>query len=96
MPDKIGTVKVRPSITLEPLCEHLVWGKLPASAPLSVGRTILIELIHSRSRPRNVLVGRVFSRDKMDCGEATDFVHKIHLVDERPLCLPYRRVAPTQ
>ena len=38
----------------------------------------------------------VFSRDKMDCGEATEFVHKIHLVDERPFRLPYRRVPPTQ
>ena len=32
----------------------------------------------------------------MDCGEARDFVHKIHLVDERPFRLPYRRVPPTQ
>ena len=38
----------------------------------------------------------VFPRDKMDCGEAVDFVHKIHLVDERPFHLPYRRVPPTQ
>ncbi|KAF0029423.1 hypothetical protein F2P81_018528 [Scophthalmus maximus] len=38
----------------------------------------------------------VFSKDKMDCGEATDFIHKIHLVDERPFRLPYRRVPPTQ
>ncbi len=36
-----------------------------------------------------------FSRGKMDCGEATDFVHKIHLVDEKPFRLPYRRVAPS-
>ncbi|KAL1277158.1 hypothetical protein QQF64_023831 [Cirrhinus molitorella] len=35
-----------------------------------------------------------FSRGKMDCGEATDFVHKIHLMDEKPFRLPYRRVAP--
>ncbi|CAI5660541.1 unnamed protein product [Oreochromis niloticus] len=40
--------------------------------------------------------GSIFSRDKMDCGEATDFVHKIHLVDERPFRLPYRRVPPSQ
>ena len=59
MPDKIGTVKLRQSITLEPLCEHLVWGKLPVSAPLSVGSTVVVEPTQSRSRPRNVLVGRV-------------------------------------
>ncbi|KAL1278977.1 hypothetical protein QQF64_025650 [Cirrhinus molitorella] len=35
-----------------------------------------------------------FSRGKMDCGEATDFMHKIHPVDEKPFHLPYRRVAP--
>ena len=38
----------------------------------------------------------VFSRDQMDCGEARDFVHKIHLMDKRPFRLPYRRVPPTQ
>ena len=30
----------------------------------------------------------------MDCGEASEFVHKIHLVDERPFRLRYRRVPP--
>ena len=59
MPDKIGTVKLRQSITLEPLREYHVWGKLPASAPLSVGSTVIVEPTQSRSRPRNVLVGRV-------------------------------------
>lgn len=201
MPDKVGTVKLRESVVLEPLQEHLVWGKLPASAPISVGSTVIVEATQSRARPRNVLVGRVitplwgnrwvplklinpgtetvilkrntkiadvspciaveelsspdklsinvqsflqqevatrspeqmedvlytlglqdlnlkacevsdlwkekllqlvesyetvFSRDKMDCGEATDIVHKISLVDEKPFCLPYRRVPPSQ
>lgn len=36
----------------------------------------------------------IFSRDKLDCGEAKDFVHRIHLVDEKPFRLPYRRVPP--
>ena len=36
----------------------------------------------------------IFSRDSLDCGEATDFVHRIHLVDEKPFRLPYRRVPP--
>ena len=47
------------SVALEPLCEHLVWGKLPVSAPLSLGSTVVVEPTRSRSRPRNVLVGRV-------------------------------------
>ncbi len=32
----------------------------------------------------------------MDCREATDFVHKKHLVDKRPFCLPYCQVPPSQ
>ena len=59
LPDKIGTVKLKQSVTLEPLSEHLVWGKLPASATISVGSTVIVEATQSKSRPRNVLVGRV-------------------------------------
>uniref|UniRef100_A0A8C5BFE2 ribonuclease H n=1 Tax=Gadus morhua TaxID=8049 RepID=A0A8C5BFE2_GADMO len=36
----------------------------------------------------------VFSKAKLDCGEAKDFVHRIHLSDDRPFRLPYRRVPP--
>lgn len=36
----------------------------------------------------------IFSRNKMDCGEAKDFVHPIRLVDDKPFRLPYRRVPP--
>lgn len=36
----------------------------------------------------------VFSRHKLDCGEAKGFVHRIHLADDRPFRLPYRRVPP--
>uniref|UniRef100_A0AAV2KRL7 ribonuclease H n=1 Tax=Knipowitschia caucasica TaxID=637954 RepID=A0AAV2KRL7_KNICA len=35
-----------------------------------------------------------FSRHKMDCGEAKDFVHRIRLMDDKPFRLPYRRVPP--
>jgi len=38
----------------------------------------------------------VFSKDKLDCGHAKDFVHRIHLTDDRPFRLPYRRVPPGQ
>ncbi|RXN35516.1 gypsy retrotransposon integrase 1 [Labeo rohita] len=37
----------------------------------------------------------IFSRDKMDCGEAKHIVHRICLVDEKPFRLPYRRVPPS-
>uniref|UniRef100_A0A3Q2XGQ9 ribonuclease H n=1 Tax=Hippocampus comes TaxID=109280 RepID=A0A3Q2XGQ9_HIPCM len=199
-PDKVGTLKLRQCVMLQPKSEHLVWAKLPASAPMSVGSTVIVEPTQSRCRSRKILVGRViapmwgdgwlpvrvinpsseqvvlkrnakladvfpciavedlsepdniqmfsqtavhavrprskedikmaldklglqdldldacavsdmwrdrlfqiieryesvFSRNKMDCGEASDFVHKIHLVDERPFRLPYRRVPPSQ
>lgn len=36
----------------------------------------------------------IFSRNKLDCGMAKDFVHRIHLSDQRPFRLPYRRVPP--
>lgn len=61
MPDKVGTVKLRGSVVLEPLCEHLVWGKLPSSASILVGSTVIVEATQSRARPRNVLVGRVIT-----------------------------------
>lgn len=38
----------------------------------------------------------IFSRHHLDCGEAKDFVHRIHLSDNRPFRLPYRRVPPGQ
>lgn len=38
----------------------------------------------------------LFSRHKKDCGEARGSVHRIHLVDDKPFCLPYRRIPPSQ
>lgn len=38
----------------------------------------------------------IFSRHSLDCGEVKDFVHRIHVVDERPCHLPCRRVPPSQ
>lgn len=200
IPDKVGTVKLQRSVTLEPQTEHLVWGKLPQSSILSVGSTVIVEPTESNARPRQILVGRVitplwgdgsiplkvinptnhkvvlkrnakiadvspcitvqdlplpdniqsnlqcteepsplrsgdertqvlsdlnlgdldlescevsalwkdkllhmikkyesvFSRDKMDCGEAKGFVHRINLTDDRPFRFPYRRIPPNQ
>lgn len=36
----------------------------------------------------------VFSKHKLDCGRAKDFVHGIHLSDNHPFHLPYRREPP--
>lgn len=36
----------------------------------------------------------IFSRNSLDCGEVTGHTHRIHLTDDRPFRLPYRRVPP--
>lgn len=38
----------------------------------------------------------IFSRDRFDCGEVNDVVHRIRLKDEKPFRLPYRRLPPSQ
>lgn len=199
MPNRIGTAKLKRCVTLQPMSEHLVWAKLPASDITGVGSTVIIEPTQSKARPAQIMVGRVvtflwgdgwvpvkivnptdkpltikrnakvadvspclsvqdlpepdriqcsaqytqsappaprseeeisrilndmglqdvdlsscevslewkdkllqlieqyestFSRHKMDCGEAADFVHRIRLVDDKPFRLPFRRVSP--
>lgn len=36
----------------------------------------------------------ILSLHLLDCEEAEGFVHRIHLTDDRPLCIPYHRVPP--
>ena len=201
VPDKIGTVRSNSAVCLEPGREYLMWGKLPKSAAVSPGSTVLTELTSCRSAPRGILVARmvtslwgdrwvplklintsdkpvlvrrnakladvfpcialedmdvtdtaelsmascslvaspfenecsaneklnsvglsgidmnscdvstqckdkltelivhyndIFSRHHLDCGEAKEFVHRIHLSDHRPFRLPFRRVPPSQ
>ncbi|KAL7878642.1 hypothetical protein AOLI_G00096160 [Acnodon oligacanthus] len=38
----------------------------------------------------------VFSRHYLDCGEAKVFVHRIRLVDDKPVRIPFRRVPPAE
>lgn len=61
VPDKIGTVKLPHAVTLLPQHEHLVWGKLPSNIPVSPGSTVIVEPCASKTRPRNILVGRVIT-----------------------------------
>ncbi|KAL7870669.1 hypothetical protein SRHO_G00081660 [Serrasalmus rhombeus] len=206
IPDVVGTVKLTQAVTLLPKHEHLVWGRLPVSSPISVGSTVLVEPPRSPTHKKNIVVGKVvasmtgdrwvpmrilnpseksvtlkknskvadvfpcmaledldpnvgripdeelrvqtqavhaaasngsdssfqdalqklglsdldiqscevssfwkgqllqlvckyedvFSKHKLDCGRARDFVHRIHLSDTRPFRLPYRRVPPGQ
>lgn len=61
IPDKVGTLKSRSAVVLQPRSEHLVWGRLPPGLKLSVGSTVMVEPSTSRCVHRNVLVGRVIS-----------------------------------
>lgn len=36
----------------------------------------------------------IFSKHSLDCGEVKEYTHRIHLTDNRPFRLPYRRVPP--
>lgn len=58
-PDKVGTVKLKHAVTLEPMQEHLVWGRLPSHTCISAGSTVVVEPSESRTVPRTVIVGRV-------------------------------------
>ncbi|XP_061740923.1 uncharacterized protein LOC133541492 [Nerophis ophidion] len=58
-PDKVGAVKLKHAVTLEPMTEHLVWGRLPSHASLSAGSAVVVEPSESRTVPRTIVVGRV-------------------------------------
>lgn len=62
VPEKVGTVNLKNSVTLEPLREHLVWAKLSNLNNLSAGSAIIAEPCRARSRPRNILIGRTVAR----------------------------------
>ncbi|KAK0150419.1 hypothetical protein N1851_008482 [Merluccius polli] len=59
IPDRVGTVKLKQAVALEPMSEHVVWGRLPKGTRLSVGSAVIVEPSSSRCVPRNILVGRV-------------------------------------
>lgn len=56
--DKVGTVKLKRAVTLEPMSEHLVWGKLQQWSGDLAGSEVMTEPTSARSRPRSVMVGR--------------------------------------
>lgn len=58
VPDMVGTVKMKTAVTLEPMTEHLVWGKLQRVDRQLTGSTVVIEPTTARARPRTVMVGR--------------------------------------
>lgn len=208
IPDVVGTAKLAQFVTLSPKQEHLVWGRLPSNAPISMGSAVVIEPSKAQTHKKGIMVGRViasisgdgwvpvrimnpldkaitlrrntkiadvfpviavedlnvypdrkhnemvsvqsqstiggidegdcpafklseslhklgvgdldiescevshywksqlvqlimrhddvFSKHKLESGESKEFVHRIHLSDDRPFRLPYRRVPPAQ
>ncbi len=52
-------VKLKHAVTLEPMKEHIVWGKLFSDKTLSAGSPVIVELSTAHTAPRNVLVGRI-------------------------------------
>ncbi|KAJ8417020.1 hypothetical protein AAFF_G00282470 [Aldrovandia affinis] len=61
VPERIGTVKLPRAVTLLPQQEHMVWGRLPCNVPVSPGSTVIVEPCTSKTRPRDILIGRVIT-----------------------------------
>lgn len=59
IPDRVGTVKLKSAITLQPMTEHLVWGCLQPKTEISAGSTVLVEPCTARCVNKSILVGRV-------------------------------------
>ncbi|KAK0152269.1 hypothetical protein N1851_006319 [Merluccius polli] len=66
VPYKIGTVRSNSAVCLEPGREYLLWGKLPKSAAVSPGSTVMTELTSCRSAPRAILVARMVTSLRQD------------------------------
>lgn len=66
VPDKVGTVRIKRAVTLEPQSEHLVWGRLQSVGSISVGSTVIVEPTTARSRPISVLVGKTVALLRSD------------------------------
>lgn len=61
VPEKVGTVRLQRAVTLLPQKEYIVWGKLPPSAPVSPGSTVIVEPTSACSTPKNIMVGWVIT-----------------------------------
>lgn len=56
VPDLVGTVKIKKAVSLEPMTENLVWGRLQGTHDISAGSADILEPNRIKSRPRSVLV----------------------------------------
>ncbi len=66
VPDLVGTVKIKKAVSLEPMTENLVWGKLQSTHDLSAGSAVILEPSRVKSRPRTVLVGKTVALIRED------------------------------
>ncbi len=82
-PTKVGSVKLKHAVTLEPMKEHIVWGKLFSDKTLSAGSTVIVEPSTARTAPRNVLVGRIVV--SLWCDGSTPV--KVINPSSKPICL---------
>ncbi len=82
-PTKVGTVKLKHAVTLEPMKEHIVWGKLFSDKTLSAGSTVIVEPSTAHTAPRNVLVGRIVV--SLWCDGST--LVKVINPSSKPICL---------
>ena len=54
VPDKVGTLSLKKAVVLEPMQEHLMWGRLQDTQNLSAGSAVIIEPCSARSTPRTI------------------------------------------
>lgn len=66
VPDLVGTVKIKKAVSLEPMTENLVWGRLHSTHDISAGSAIILEPSRVKSRPRSVLVGKTVALIRKD------------------------------
>ncbi len=66
VPDLVGTVKIKKAVSLEPMTENLVWGRLQSAHDISAGSAIILEPSRVKSRPRSVLVGKTVALIRKD------------------------------
>lgn len=57
VPDKVGTLRLKRAVTLEPMQEHLVWARLRNTQSVSAGSAVVIEPASACSVPRNIRIG---------------------------------------
>ncbi len=66
VPDLVGTVKIKKAVSLGPMTENLVWGRLQSTHDISAGSAIILEPSRVKSRPKSVLIGKTVALIRRD------------------------------